>query len=131
MLDKMEKYQTFYVQGIDELEYAVELIKKASPVDLQFFHLKVSVEKLLKSLLSFYGIETDLEHIDEIIELLEGKTTIKLPNKEILNELSFIPYESGCASQIIYEKLPSDFVEDVKLLDKFIKEEIGEYNLKE
>ncbi len=127
----MEKYQNFYLNGLEELNYTQELIKKESAIDLQFFHLQLAVEKFLKSLLSFYGVETELEYIDELIELLEQKTTIKLPNKELLYELSFIPYESGCASQIIYEKFPKDFIEDVEILHNFIKEEIGEYNLTE
>ncbi len=127
----MEKYKALFSDGLEELNYTNELIKKNAPVDLQFFHLQLSVEKFIKSVLSFYGTETDLEHIDELIELLEQKTTIKLPKKDVLYELSFIPYESGCASQMIYEKFPSDFIQDVKLLHNFIKEEIGEYNLKE
>ncbi len=127
----MEKYKALYLNGLEEMNYTNELIQKNSPVDLQFYHLQLSVEKFLKSILSFYGVDTDLKYIDELIELLEQKTTIKLPNREIFFELSFIPYESGCASQIIYEKFPSDFMEDVRLLYNFVKEEIGEYNLVE
>ncbi len=126
----MEKYVSYFLNGLEELNYTEELIKKQSPIDLQYFHLQLSIEKFLKSLLSFYGVETDLEYIDQLVELLEKETTIKLPNKEIFTELSFIPYESGCASQIIYEKFPSDFIEYAKNLKNFIKEEIGEYNLK-
>jgi len=125
----MENYKNFYAEALNELDYLNELIDKQSPVDLQYFHLQTSVQKFLKSLLSFYGVETDLEYIDQLIELLEEKTTIKLPERDTFFELSFIPYESGCASQIIYEKLPVDFIEHVNILHNFIKDEIGENNL--
>ena len=80
--------------------------------------------------LSSYHIDIDTEdHIDLLIELIEQKTTIKLPEKDTLYEISFIPFENGCASSIIYEKFPADFVKTVQILKEFVEEEIGKENL--
>ena len=126
----MEKYSLFFKKAEEDIDTLSDYICLQKGIDLQFFHLQEAVKNLLKSLLSFYHIDIDVEdHIDLLIELIEEKTTIKLPEKDTLYDLSFIPFENGCASSIIYEKFPVDFVKTVQILKEFVEEEIGKENL--
>ncbi len=126
----MEKYRLFFKKAEEDIDTLSDYIGLQKGIDLQFFHLQEAVKNLLKSLLSFYHIDIDVEdHIDLLIELIEEKTTIKLPEKDTLYDLSFIPFENGCASSIIYEKFPVDFVKTVQILKEFVEEEIGKENL--
>ena len=126
----MEKYRFFFKKAEEDIDTLSDYIDLQKGIDLQFFHLQEAVKNLLKSLLSFYHIDIDVEdHIDLLIELIEEKTTIKLPEKDTLYDLSFIPFENGCASSIIYEKFPVDFINTVQTLKQFVEEEIGKENL--
>ncbi len=126
----MEKYRLFFKKAEEDIDTLNDYINLQKGIDLQFFHLQEAVKNLLKSLLSFYHIDIDVEdHIDLLIELIEEKTTIKLPEKDTLYDLSFIPFENGCASSIIYEKFPVDFINTVQTLKQFVEEEIGKENL--
>jgi len=126
----MEQYLKYYYQAEKDFEILIDYINNQKGIDLQFYHLQDAVKNLLKSILSFYHVKIDTEdYIDLLIEIIEEKTTIKLPEKELLYELSFIPFENGCASNIVYEKLPADFIEIVKILKEFVENDIGKENL--
>ena len=122
----MDSYKDLYIDGKNTLEDAKNAVRDCKEEGLCFYLLQQSAEKFLKSLLMYYGVHLPQEcYIDTLIEQLEKNTTVKLPPfKERLIELSFVPYEGGCASSTIYEKRPESFIETLEELKRFVEEEL-------
>jgi len=122
----MKNYKDYYLEAVSTLEDLKEKLEKNTDEGLSFYLLQLSAERFLKSLLSYYGISfPELEYIDTLIESLEEKTTIRLSEfKEELYELSFVPYEGGCASSTVYEKRPDSFISTIEKLKRFVEEEL-------
>ena len=124
---KERPFQQYYTKALSEFEEAKTTIQKNTDEGLAFYLLQKTVENLLNSLISFYEIpEPEEKYIDFLIEHIENQTTIKFPEtlREELFELSFIPYEGGCASSTVYEKRPESFINTVEKLKEFVEEEI-------
>ncbi len=135
----MDSYKEAYFKGLEYLSDFQENINRFEPNHLIFL-LQEGVKSLLKSVLYFYEVDIPPQDtIEALIDTLESKTTIKLPQsiKEQLYEIEWIYCEGGCSNDIgsllAKEKLESSleeinfFIEDLK---EFVIEEIGIENLK-
>ncbi|RMA93204.1 HEPN domain-containing protein [Hydrogenothermus marinus] len=123
-------YKNYYKQAVEIFEDVKNNITYYQP-EKSLYLLDEAVNKFLKSLLLFYEIDFDSNSTnEELIELLENNTTIKLPSfKDFLIDLSYSYCEGGCSTYLNFKELPTKFIQPIEDFKEFIIEEIGIYNL--
>ncbi|RUM46481.1 MAG: hypothetical protein DSY47_08035 [Hydrogenothermus sp.] len=126
----MDKFKEFFLKADSFLHDVKENLEKFE-LNMSFFLLQESSKCYLKSLLSFYEVDFPEEDtIEELINQIETKTTIKLPPvKDIVIELDYAYCEGGCSLNIVYEDLPTKYIQPVEDLREIIINEIGKDNL--
>ncbi len=118
-----QQYEVFLIKAKQDL-VLVEQIKDNPEVasEIKYFHLQQSVEKALKSLLSFKGVEFPKTHdLEDLIELA-GERQITLPDYiNTLTELT--PYAVEFRYAVIYDSLhgPEYYLEHVRELVNFVE----------
>ena len=127
----MDKFQKYFDKAEEFLNDVKENVQRFE-VNTSFFLLQEASKNYLKSLLSFYEVPfPENQTIEELINQLETKTTIKLPPvKDLIMELDYAYCEGGCSLNIVYEDLPTKYIQPVEDLREIIINEIGEYNLR-
>ncbi len=135
----MYSYKEAFERGLEYLADFKENINRFEPNHLVFL-LQEGIKLLLKSVLYFYEVNIPPQDtIEALIDTLESKTTIKLPQsiKEQLYEIEWIYCEGGCSNDIgnllVKEKL-NNYIQEINYLiedlKEFVIEEIGIENLK-
>lgn len=125
-----KQYEIFLIKAKQDL-VLVEQIKNNPDIasEIKYFHLQQSVEKALKSLLSFKGVEFPKTHdLEDLIELAEERQ-IKLP--EYINTLTELtPYAVEFRYAVIYDSLhePEYYLQYVQSLIMFVEDSIKENN---
>jgi len=127
----MDKFKEFFLKA-DSFFHDMKENVENFELNMSFFLLQEASKYYLKSLLSFYEIDfPKKDTIEELINQIETKTTIKLPPvKDIVVELDYAYCEGGCSLNIIYKDLPTKYIQPIEDLREIIINEIGEYNLK-
>ncbi len=123
----MDNYTKVYNEASNILKNVKDNIsyyhpEKALPL------LKLATEKFLKSIIYFYEIPVNMEfyNIEDLIDLIEDKTTIKLPPfKDLLIELEYSYCEGGCSNQVFFKNLPTYYLQAVEDLKFFVENELG------
>jgi len=126
----MDNFQKFFAEANEIFEDVNKNILFYSP-EKSLYLLDEAVNKYLKSLLEFYEVKYDKGiSNEELVNILEEKTTIKIPPfKELLFELSYSYCEGGCSTYINYKELPTKYLQPVEDLASFVIDEIGIWNL--
>jgi len=116
----LRQWQIFTQKADSDFKVAKVLIKaKEIPVEQTLFHLQQAMEKLLKALLSFAGIDPPRTHdIEMLMELCEQEA-IELP--EYADEFSKLtPYAVEFRYGILDEE-PPDVEHLLGLTEKFLQ----------
>lgn len=118
-----QQYEVFLIKAKQDL-VLVEQIKNNPEVasEIKYFHLQQGVEKALKSLLSFKGVEFPKTHdLEDLIDLA-GNNRISLPESmNILVELT--PYAVEFRYALIIDSLhePDYYLEYAREFIKFVE----------
>ena len=75
----LRQWQIFLKKAKSDLEAAEVLLEAGADVEQVLFHLQQAVEKLLKALLSFKGIDFPKTHDLEVLSQLYRKKGLELP----------------------------------------------------
>jgi hypothetical protein len=127
----MDKYIEYFKRGNEILKDVNE--------NITFYHpekslplLKESAENFLKTLIHFYEIqiEKNFPTLEDLIDIIEDKTTIKFPPfKDFIIDLEFSFAEGGCSNPVLFKNLPTYYIQAVEDLKYFVIDEIGIWNL--
>ncbi len=132
----MDKYQFFYKKASEILDDVKENITFYAP-EKSLSLLTEASDKFLKTIIYFYEIVSDEYmlgsiNLEELINLIEENTTIKIPPfKDLIIDLENSFCEGGCSSPILYKNLPTYYIQAVEDLKSFVIDEIGLWNLEE
>ncbi len=132
----MDKYQYFYKKASEILEDVKENITFYAP-EKSLSLLTEASDKFLKAIIYFYEIEfveymLSSANLEELINIIEKNTTIKIPPfKDLIIDLENSFCEGGCSAPILYKNLPTYYIQAVEDLKSFVIDEIGLWNLEE
>lgn len=127
----MDRYIFYFKESckiLDDVKHNITFYKPEKSFPL----LKLSAEKFLKTLIYFYeiDIENNFFTLEDLINLIEHKTTIKFPPfKDFLIDLEYSYCEGGCSTPVLFKNLPTYYIQAVEDLKEFIIDEIGIWNL--
>lgn len=121
-----QQYEVFLIKAKQDLVLVEQVINNPDVSDeIKHFHLQQSVEKALKSLLSFKGVQFPKTHdIEDLIELAE-ENHISLPAFiNILAELT--PYAVEFRYALSFDSLhePEYYLKHVRDFIKFVEDTI-------
>jgi len=94
---------------------------------LVFYHLQNTAKALLKALAEEYRLQTSgSETIQELIDLITEKTTVKFPDwVEQLLELEELSVSDGCGASICYDMdMYGDILDAVYQLKEFVYSQV-------
>lgn len=118
-----QQYEIFLIKAKQDLVLVEQVINNPDVAnEIKYFHLQQSVEKALKSFLSFKGIQFPKTHdLEDLIDLA-GENRASLPESvNILAELT--PYAVEFRYALIVDSLhePEYYLEQVREFIKFVE----------
>lgn len=121
-----EQHQIFLIKAKQDLSLVREVLHSdAVAPEILLFHLQQAVEKLIKGLLTFHGIQFPQTHdLEDLIELAEDNRVELPPLMEDLSELT--PYAVEARYAILHDDLHdiSELLNKVEQFRDFAEKEM-------